>query len=107
MLSLESAVDRITERNDNAKLQARRERFQRAEWDCEPPLCADPPVVLAVQRRLMQAGRPELRRVRVTAGPEGVRLQGRVPSYYLKQLAQASALAVEGVTAVRNELAVC
>ena len=105
VLSLESAVDQATERNNAANLQIPAERFRRGDWICEP--LADPPVVSAVKRRLAQSGRPELRQVRVTVGPDGVRLHGRVSSYYLKQLAQASALAVEGVTTVRNELTVC
>lgn len=105
MLSLESAVDQAAERNNAANPQIHPERFRRGEWICESP--PDPPMVSAVKRRLAQSGRPELRKVRVTADPDGVRLHGRVSSYYLKQLAQASALAVEGVTTVRNELAVC
>jgi osmotically-inducible protein OsmY len=103
VLSLESAVDQATENNG---VGTRLESFRRGQWTCESPP-ADMHVVSAVKRRLAQSGRPELRSVRVTAGPDGVRLQGRVSSYYLKQLAQASALAVEGVTTVRNELAVC
>jgi osmotically-inducible protein OsmY len=45
-----------------------------------------------------------LRRVAVTVHARLVTLEGRVPSYYLKQLAQATALAAPGVDHVRNDL---
>lgn len=59
-----------------------------------------------VQRQLAGSGHRELRTVRVTVDGRRVRLQGRVSSYYLKQVAQAAALSVKGVESIDNELIV-
>jgi osmotically-inducible protein OsmY len=45
-----------------------------------------------------------LRTVEVCARDGHVVLRGRVPSYYLKQVAQEVALAMPGVLQLRNEL---
>jgi osmotically-inducible protein OsmY len=42
----------------------------------------------------------------VSASDDFITLRGRVPSYYMKQVAQATALAVTGVRGLRNELEV-
>jgi osmotically-inducible protein OsmY len=47
-----------------------------------------------------------LRDVDVTVQARVVTLAGRVPSYYLKQVAQAAALGVPGIDRVCNELVV-
>ena len=61
----------------------------------------------AVQEALHLAGYGELRRVQVECDGESVTISGRVPTYYLKQLAQNIALDVPGIEHIRNELDVC
>jgi osmotically-inducible protein OsmY len=57
-----------------------------------------------VERALRAAGYGPLRGVQVTVHARLVILGGRVPSYYLKQVAQTIALAVPGARHVRNDL---
>ena len=57
-----------------------------------------------VGRALRATGYGPLRGVEVTAQARLVILSGRVPSYYLKQVAQAAAMAVPGARQVRNDL---
>jgi hypothetical protein len=57
-----------------------------------------------VERALRATGYGPLRGVRVAALARLVILGGRVPSYYLKQVAQATALAVPGAHQIRNDL---
>jgi osmotically-inducible protein OsmY len=57
-----------------------------------------------VERALCATGYGPLRDIEVTAHARLVILGGRVPSYYLKQVAQATALAVPGARHVRNDL---
>ena len=57
-----------------------------------------------VERALRAAGYGPLRGIEVTAQARLVILCGRVPSYYLKQIAQTTALAVPGALQVRNDL---
>jgi osmotically-inducible protein OsmY len=59
-----------------------------------------------VQRALCALGHRHLREIQVTAHARLVILKGRVPSYYLKQLAQDTALAVPGAHQIRNDLEV-
>jgi osmotically-inducible protein OsmY len=59
-----------------------------------------------VGRALRATGYGPLRGVEVTVRARLVILGGRVPSFYLKQVAQTTALAVPGAQQVRNELAV-
>ena len=59
-----------------------------------------------VERALRATGYAPLRGIQVTAEARLVILAGRVPSYYLKQVAQATALSVLGVDLVRNDLEV-
>ena len=61
----------------------------------------------AIQQALHLAGYGELRRVQVECDGESVTISGRVPTYYLKQLAQNIALDVPGIEHIRNELDVC
>jgi osmotically-inducible protein OsmY len=58
----------------------------------------------SVERALRATGQGALRGVAVTAHGRLVMLSGRVPTYYLKQVAQATVLAVPGVHQVRNDL---
>jgi len=57
-----------------------------------------------VERALRATGYGVLRTVRVAVNARVVILGGRISTYYLKQLAQATALAVPGVHQVRNDL---
>jgi osmotically-inducible protein OsmY len=59
-----------------------------------------------VQRALRGAGYPPLRAIEFTVHAQLVILGGRVPSYYLKQVAQTTALAVQGAHQIRNDLVV-
>ena len=60
----------------------------------------------AVRGALAQTGYEWLRRVAVEAEGGSAVLRGVVPSFYLKQLAQVTVMAVAGVEVVRNELRV-
>jgi osmotically-inducible protein OsmY len=60
----------------------------------------------AVARALRASGLHPLQEAEVVTHGGTVILRGWVPSYHLKQLAQAHALAVPGVREVRNELTV-
>lgn len=57
-----------------------------------------------IERALHATGYQPLRRVAIAIDSEVVFLRGRVPTYHMKQLAQAAVLAVPGVCEVRNEL---
>jgi osmotically-inducible protein OsmY len=57
-----------------------------------------------VERALRATGYGPLRDIRVAAHAGLVILGGRVPRYYLKQVAQVTALAVPGARQVRNDL---
>jgi osmotically-inducible protein OsmY len=57
-----------------------------------------------VERALRATGFGPLRNIAVTAHARLVILGGRVPSNYLKQVAQTTALAVPGTHQVRNDL---
>jgi osmotically-inducible protein OsmY len=59
-----------------------------------------------VERALRATGYPPLRAVEVSVCGQLVILRGRVPSYYMKQFAQAAALALPGVRELRNDVEV-
>ena len=59
-----------------------------------------------VGRALRATGYDPLRDIEVTVHERLVILRGRAPSYYLKQVAQATALTVPGVDRARNDLEV-
>lgn len=65
-----------------------------------------PDVTGLVREALHRSGYPDLRSIDVKSGPGGVQLQGKVHSYYLKQLAQWLALSTDGVDAVDNQMEV-
>lgn len=52
------------------------------------------------------AGYVQLRQVRITQQNGRVKLQGRVPTYFLKQLAQSLASSLPGVEVVENVIEV-
>jgi osmotically-inducible protein OsmY len=56
---------------------------------------------------LRETGYASLREVKLTVRSRVVRLSGSVPSYHLKQVATTTALAVEGVGQIDNDLEVC
>src|SRR5262249_37088822 len=76
-----------------------------------PPLPTQSPEDLRLAERvrfaLRATGYGPLRGAEVTVRARLVTLGGRVPSYYLKQVAQATVLAVPGVHQVCNNLDVC
>ena len=72
----------------------------------EAPTLSDEDLAMEVQRQLRRSGYMSLRSVRTAVDCGCVRLHGRVPSYYLKQLAQTVALSIEGVEKVENNLIV-
>ena len=61
----------------------------------------------SVQHCLRMSGYAPLININVFVVARLAILQGRVPSYYLKQLAQTVALSVPGIDGVRNGLEVC
>jgi hypothetical protein len=63
-------------------------------------------LALSVERELQTTGHLHLRAVQVFAGGRVVILQGRVPSYHLKNVAETTALSVIGVEELRNNLEV-
>ena len=63
-------------------------------------------VAEGVERTLRATGHISLRDVQVSVSGRVVIVQGRVPSYYLKETAQTAALSVLGVEQLRNDLEV-
>jgi osmotically-inducible protein OsmY len=59
-------------------------------------------VGLEAEYRLRRSGYLTLRDVSCDASAHGLQLRGRLPSYYLKQVAQAVVAEVEGVNRVIN-----
>ena len=69
---------------------------------------SDPQFVqTAIRAALHLAGHAELRRVQVEFDGDAITTSGRVPTFYLKQLAQNIALNVPGIERIHNELQVC
>jgi osmotically-inducible protein OsmY len=64
----------------------------------------DLPLAERVERAVRATGYPSLRAIEVAASQRLIILRGRVPSYYMKQMAQAAAVAVPGVCDLRNDL---
>jgi osmotically-inducible protein OsmY len=63
-------------------------------------------VSVRVQRALAQSGYPDLRRLQCECQQGIVQLQGTVGSYFLKQMAQATAARIDGVKRIDNRLRV-
>ncbi|HEY7311449.1 MAG TPA: BON domain-containing protein [Gemmataceae bacterium] len=59
-----------------------------------------------VGQALRATGYGPLRGITVSVHARIVRLGGRVPNYYLKQIAQTTALAVPGIHQIHNDLEV-
>ncbi len=60
-----------------------------------------------VTSRLHACGHAPLRSLQVSAIPDAILLQGTLPTFYLKQMAQVLAKSVEGVDLVVNDTVVC
>lgn len=72
------------------------------------PESADEALARRIRRELDRTGYSQLRLVHVRTSDRGcVQLEGHVQSFYLKQVAQAAVLAVEGVVGLENRLQVC
>ena len=70
--------------------------------------CADSHALkVAIQAALSRAGYGELRCVDLECEGDAVTISGRVPTYYLKQLVQRTAMSTPGIGRVNNELDVC
>jgi len=63
-------------------------------------------IVTVVQRALQSTHYPPLRTVRVRETGGTIVISGRVPTYFMKQMAQAVAMAVAFDRTLRNELQV-
>ncbi len=59
-----------------------------------------------VTEALRKSGYPMLRYIHVATEGTAVILQGNVPNFHMKQLAQAVAIQTKGVELIRNELIV-
>ena len=70
------------------------------------PESSDQTIAAEAQRRLSASGYVALQSVRCECRNRAVTLSGQLPSYYLKQLAQAKVLAVPFVTALVNNIEV-
>jgi osmotically-inducible protein OsmY len=64
----------------------------------------EPSLAERVERALRATGYPALRTIDVSVRGRLVVLQGRVPSYYMKQMAQAIAMAIPAVQELRNDV---
>ncbi|MEQ8851849.1 BON domain-containing protein [Gimesia sp.] len=67
---------------------------------------SDHQLVAQVKRVLQSSGYAPLAKVRVFAEEGKVCLEGEVPTYFMKQLAQTRVLPIEGVRRLTNELSV-
>jgi osmotically-inducible protein OsmY len=56
-----------------------------------------------VERAVRATGYPPLRAIEVAACERLIILRGQVPTFYMKQMAQAAAVAVPGVHELRND----
>lgn len=66
----------------------------------------DNQLMARIRRALRNSGYAPLSRVRVVVDQGTVFLEGEVPTYFLKQVAQTRVLSVDGVKALTNELVV-
>lgn len=71
------------------------------------PKSADETLRARVDQALCATGHIRLRHLSVRVRDGHAVLEGRVPSWYSKQLAQTAALSVPGIHSLSNELNVC
>jgi len=75
------------------------------EGDHNPAILHD--LKAAVEEKLSESSHAEMRRIIVRMDPEGVvTLQGRVRSYYLRQVAYQLAYSVDEARKIRDEIKV-
>jgi hypothetical protein len=79
-----------------------------AEFDAsaDSPQSPSPDLASRIEQALRATGYPPLRNLHVLAAEGIAILRGSVPSYYMKQIAQAAVSGVVGVIDVHNELEV-
>lgn len=65
---------------------------------------ADERLIAAVKCAMLESGYLFLRRLNVFVDDGMVVLRGKVATFYLKQVAQETVLATDGVSGIRNEL---
>jgi osmotically-inducible protein OsmY len=70
----------------------------------DPAQLANPYLAARIEQALRATGYPALRHVHFWAVGGIAILRGAVPSYYMKQIAQAAVSGVPGVSDVHNEL---
>ena len=63
-------------------------------------------LIAAISDALRQSGYGQLRTLELQCDGDSVTLVGRVPTYFLKQLAQTTAMSVSGVGGVNNQIRV-
>lgn len=61
----------------------------------------------AIQTALNLTGYAELRRLQIECEAGAVTISGRVPTYYLKQLAHCVIQEIPGINRIHNEIDVC
>ena len=95
---------------DVAQLLPSEEEFDQDDTDATAvhvaEILGDLRLAESVERALRETGHLPLRAIQVSTYGRHVILQGRVPTYYLKQIAQTAALSVSGVEAICNDLEV-
>lgn len=68
--------------------------------------CAGPVIEFQVRSRLAECGYPQLARLHIRFDDGTVRLEGRVGSYYLKQVAQTAVMSMGEIARVYNAVVV-
>ena len=63
-------------------------------------------LIAAISEALRQTGYGQLRTLELQCDGASVTIVGRVPTYFLKQLAQTTAMGVSGVGGVNNQIRV-
>lgn len=64
----------------------------------------DDQLITQVKRVLRTSGYPPLAKVRVMSEGGEVSLEGEVPTYFMKQIAQTQVLPIAGVRRLKNDL---
>jgi osmotically-inducible protein OsmY len=61
----------------------------------------------SIIRELRVSGYLAVRDAEVSVRDGHASIRGRVPTYYLKQVAQSAAMSVDGIKSIENDLVVC
>lgn len=78
----------------------------RPVWSSRVSTASTQPLCSAISESLYETGYLHLSQIRIATRGNQVYLFGKVPSYYLKQVAQTATLTVPGVESVQNDLVV-